>query len=85
MYNRVREYRQRRGLTATELATLTGVSVSLIYQIETGAKDPSLRVALKLARHLRCRIDDLFQDAPASKASAAGGDARRPPAEEHSS
>ena len=39
----------------TELAKLTGISASYISQLETGEKDPTVRVIRKLSTHLRVR------------------------------
>ena len=58
--NRVREARLRLGLSQQELAARTGVTRQAIGAIEAGTMAPSAAVALRLARALGCRVEDLF-------------------------
>ncbi len=58
--NRVRELRERAGLTQKELGEAVGVSRQAINAIETGKFDPSLWLAYDLARHFGTRIEELF-------------------------
>ncbi len=62
MKNRVRERRQGLGLTQEQLAERAGVSRQTIISIEGGRYDPSLPLALRLARLLGQRVEDLFID-----------------------
>ena len=62
MKNRVRERRQGLGLTQEQLAERAGVSRQTIITIEGGRYDPSLPLALRLARLLGQRVEDLFID-----------------------
>ena len=62
MKNRVRECRQGLGLTQEQLAERAGVSRQTIISIEGGRYDPSLPLALRLARLLGQRVEDLFID-----------------------
>ncbi|HRW24465.1 MAG TPA: helix-turn-helix transcriptional regulator [Spirochaetia bacterium] len=62
MKNRVRECRQGLGLTQEQLAEQAGVSRQTIISIEGGRYDPSLPLALRLARLLGQRIEDMFID-----------------------
>ncbi|HOZ73346.1 MAG TPA: helix-turn-helix transcriptional regulator [Spirochaetales bacterium] len=62
MKNRIRERRQGLGLTQEQLAEQVGVSRQTIISIEGGRYDPSLPLALKLARLLGQSIEDLFID-----------------------
>ena len=62
MKNRVRECRQGLGLTQEQLAEQAGVSRQTIISIEGDRYDPSLPLALRLARLLGQRIEDLFID-----------------------
>ncbi|GAB6875419.1 substrate-binding domain-containing protein [Thermaerobacter litoralis] len=57
----LREARLRLGLTQQELATRAGVTRQAIGAIEAGQMTPSLAVALRLARALGCRVEDLFR------------------------
>jgi molybdate-binding protein/DNA-binding XRE family transcriptional regulator len=65
------EIRQRRGVSASELARLTGVSRQTIYSIEAGEYVPNTALALQFARILEVRVEDLFsldpESAPAPK------------------
>jgi len=61
IHNRVREFRQQRGLTQEEVARATGVSRQSIISIERGRYIPSLPLALKFARLFDCATDELFQ------------------------
>lgn len=61
MRNDVRRRRRDRGLTQAELATLVGVSRQTLIAIELGGS-PSLPTAMRLARALDTRLDDLFPD-----------------------
>lgn len=47
--NRVRALRQRSGWTQVELAELLGIDRSYLSEIETGKKDPSLRILKAIA------------------------------------
>ena len=58
--NHLLEMRQKRGLGAAELAAEVGVSRQTIYAMEAGNYVPNTTVALKLARVLGCRVEDLF-------------------------
>ena len=58
--NRVEELRQRRGLSAAELASRVHVTRQTIYAIEAGTYVPNTRVALYLARELDVKVDELF-------------------------
>jgi len=58
--NRVRELRGERGLTQDGLAHLAGVSRQTINSIETGRFEPSLSLALVLARLFKRPVEHLF-------------------------
>jgi putative molybdopterin biosynthesis protein len=61
------QIRQQRGMSASELAKLAGVSRQTIYAIEAGDYVPNTALALQLAKILEVRVEDLFQlehDAP---------------------
>ena len=66
----VKEMRMRSGISAAELARQIGVSRQTVYAIEDGKFIPNTAVALKLARVLDVRVDELFSiDEPEDKAS----------------
>lgn len=58
--NNLAELRQRRGLSAIQLAKMAGVSRQTIYAMENGSYVPNTAVALKLARALETSVEDLF-------------------------
>ena len=58
--NRLSEIRQARGYGAAELAKAGGVTRQTIYAIESGAYVPNTAVALRLARALEVRVEELF-------------------------
>ena len=59
---RLKQMRQSRGLSQTQMAELVGVKRQAIYDIESGRYLPNTEVALRLARHLACRVEDLFSE-----------------------
>jgi len=66
--NQLGSLRQKRGLSAVQLAKNVGVSRQTIYAIEAGTYVPNTTIALKLARALEATVDELFAlaaDAPA--------------------
>ena len=60
MNNRLRELREREGLSQGELALRLEVSRQTINALETGKYDPSLPLAFRIARLFHARIEDVF-------------------------
>ena len=61
MENRVRYHRFVSGeMTQADLAIRVGVSRQTIVAIEKGNYNPSVELALKLAKTLGARVEDLF-------------------------
>ena len=60
MKSRVKELRNRRGLSQTALAEAVGTTKRTIYSIEAENKDIHVSLAHKLASEFNCGIDDLF-------------------------
>jgi molybdate-binding protein/DNA-binding XRE family transcriptional regulator len=58
--NRLKPRRERLGLSQGALAKRVGVSRQAIVAIEGGRQVPSTSLGLKLARALRCGVEDLF-------------------------
>jgi putative molybdopterin biosynthesis protein len=56
----LRTARQARGYSQQQLAGMAGVSRQAVSAVESGHSDPSLRVALALARALGVTVEDLF-------------------------
>jgi len=62
MTNRVRELRASKAWSQGELANRLGVSRQTINAIETGRYDPSLPLALKIARLFGRSVEHIFED-----------------------
>ena len=60
LFNRLCEERERLGLTQAELARRVGVSRKTVNTIENMVFTPSALLAMKIARDLDRRIEDLF-------------------------
>lgn len=60
MKNRIRELRKQQGLRQEDLADLLGVTRQTINAIENNKYNPTLELAMKLARLLRVRVEELF-------------------------
>jgi putative molybdopterin biosynthesis protein len=58
--NNLRATRSRLGVSQNQLAEVAGISRQSISSIEAGQSAPSASVALKLAKALGCRVEDLF-------------------------
>ena len=52
--------RQARGFSQQQLAGMAGVSRQAVSAVESGLSDPSLRVALALARALGMTVEEVF-------------------------
>ena len=60
MKNRVRELREKRGLSQADFGQKIGVSRQTVYAIEVGKYDPSLPLAFQIANQFGRRIEDIF-------------------------
>ena len=60
MENDVRELRQAAGLSQRELAEALDVSRQTVISIETGRYDPSLPLAIAIARHFARTVEEIF-------------------------
>ena len=60
MINRVKDLREKSGLTQKELGEKVGVSRQAINAIETGKFDPSIWLAYDLAKFFDSKIEELF-------------------------
>jgi len=56
----LKDVRTAAGLTQAELAERVGVSRKTINTVENGVFVPSTLLALKLAKALKCKVEDLF-------------------------
>ena len=60
----VRQLRRAKGWTLEELAAISGVSRSMLSQIERGGANPTLAVAFRIARAFGVSLDDLVATPP---------------------
>lgn len=60
MRNDLRSLREETGLSQAALGKALGVSRQTINSIETGKYDPSLPLAIRLARHFDTRVEEIF-------------------------
>lgn len=60
MRNDVRDLRLQAGLSQAALAALLEVSRQTVNAIETGRYDPSLPLAIAIARHFRTTVEEIF-------------------------
>lgn len=72
MLLRVREWRQRRGLSLRDLAKQAGVSFTTVYRIEAGAISPTVAMLERLASALDVRVVDFFPTEPKRTRGAKG-------------
>ncbi|MBL6693608.1 MAG: helix-turn-helix transcriptional regulator [Proteobacteria bacterium] len=61
LINNLESIRKSAGLTQKDLSDLAGVSRVSINAIENGVYVPSTVLALKIAKTLKCSVEDLFQ------------------------
>lgn len=60
--NRIREFREAKGLTQTQLGEMVGVSQSTIDKYESGHITPPLNRAFKLIFVLGCEMQDIVDE-----------------------
>jgi transcriptional regulator with XRE-family HTH domain len=74
---RIRELRQQKGLTLNQLASLTGMSVGMISQVERGITDPSLETLRRISDAFGVPLFDLFREDQPEPVTVIRKDARR--------
>jgi DNA-binding XRE family transcriptional regulator len=60
MVTRMREYRAKLNMTQDELAARVGVRRETIVNMENGRYNPSLRLAMDVAKVFSCTVEDVF-------------------------
>lgn len=60
LLNRIKMYREEKGISQTELGKLCGVSRQTISSIERGDYHPSVVLALRLAKIFNQTVENLF-------------------------
>jgi putative transcriptional regulator len=61
LLNNLEDLRKKAGLTQQELSEAAEVSRKRINAIENGIYVPSTVLSLKIARTLKCKVEDLFK------------------------
>ena len=61
MKNRIKERRKAIGYRQQDLAEALGVSRQTIVAIENDKYNPTLELAMRLARYLGIQVEELFQ------------------------
>lgn len=60
MKNRIRELREKKGLTQEQLGEMIGTSRQAIHAIETEKFEPSIWIAYDLSQIFECTIEEIF-------------------------
>ena len=60
MKNKLEEIRKQRGIKQEELADAMGVSRQTISSLENGRYNPSVILAIKLARYFSMNVENIF-------------------------
>jgi putative transcriptional regulator len=60
MKTKIKELRARYNFTQEQLADKVGVRRETILFIESGKYNPSLKLAFKIAKELKSKIDEIF-------------------------
>ena len=61
LLNNLEEFRKSAGLTQQDLSVAAEVSRKSINAIENGVYIPSTVLALKIAKTIKCKVEDLFK------------------------
>ncbi|MDD4792934.1 MAG: helix-turn-helix transcriptional regulator [Firmicutes bacterium] len=60
MKNNIRQLRKQAGLRQADMAQLLGVTRQTVIAIENDKYNPSLELAMKIARLLKKPVEDIF-------------------------
>ncbi len=61
LVTKIREYRERAGYKQSELAELVGARRETIVHLENGRYNPSLKLAMDIAKVFHAAVEDLFE------------------------
>lgn len=73
----IRQRRQDLGLSLEGLAETSGVSTTMLSEVERGRKNPTVKLAYQIALALGCSLTDLLDDQPGGHVSIVRADQRR--------
>jgi len=57
----IKEHRERLGMTQSELAQAVGVRRETIVHLENGKYNPSLKLAMDIAKLFKTTVEELFR------------------------
>lgn len=60
LITKIKEYREKRGMKQSELAELVNVRRETIVCLENGRYNPSLKLAMNIAKVFDVHVEDLF-------------------------
>ena len=60
LHTRIRQLRMDRGMEQIELAQLVGVRRETIGRLEKGRYNPSLKLAMDIAKVFELRVEEIF-------------------------
>ncbi len=60
MKNSIKKYRKVLKMTQEDLASQLGISRQTVISIESGAREPSLPLAMKIARTFNLPVEEVF-------------------------
>jgi len=60
LVTKIKEYRARSGMSQSELAELTGVRRETIIRLEKGLYNPSLKLAMDIAKIFGTTVENIF-------------------------
>lgn len=60
LYTKIHELRKAKGMQQTELATLVGVRRETIGNLENGKYNPSLKLAMDIAKVFNLPVEEIF-------------------------
>lgn len=61
LVTKVKLYREQTGMKQTDLATRVGVRRETIVHLENGRYNPSLKLAMGIAKVFRVTVEELFE------------------------
>ncbi len=61
LHTKVREYREKHGYKQSELAEMVGARRETIVHLENGKYNPSLKLAMDIAKVFNAKVEDLFE------------------------
>lgn len=61
LVTKIKEYRERAGLKQAELAEMVGTRRETIVHLERGKYNPSLKLAMDIAKVFQVPVEELFE------------------------